>query len=89
MVQKETKTFRGKTRSIIIEDFRHKQKQLFWNILYYFTCHTLPFDYILCYSPDKFVNKVEKEFETTNSPFMNLFNKDSEISKMMEEENYK
>ena len=46
---------------IDIKELRDTNKQVFWNLVYYFNDYVLPFDFILLY--DETPPEVEKDFD--------------------------
>ena len=46
--------------------FRHKHSQLFWNVVYYFNGHDLPYDVILPYKDTSEVDAIERQWNEVN-----------------------
>lgn len=50
---------RKKYKEIDVKDFRHKNKELFWNIIFYLSNYGLPYDMFLPYQDDKNIEQIE------------------------------
>jgi len=66
-VEDLTSTKRNKLRFIDLPDFRHQDKDLFWNTIYYFNSHDLPYDHILLYKDNDEIDEIEHKFNHMNS----------------------
>lgn len=61
------KTSRGKPKQINIHvGLRNEEPELFWNIVYYFNTHDLPYDLFLPYQDTSETDKIEKKFKEVN-----------------------
>lgn len=62
------KTSRGKPKQISIHNgLRDKEPELFWNLVYYFNTHDLPYDLFLPYQDTAETDKIEQRFSEINA----------------------
>uniref|UniRef100_A0A7S3IFZ5 Uncharacterized protein n=1 Tax=Strombidium inclinatum TaxID=197538 RepID=A0A7S3IFZ5_9SPIT len=81
-VEKVIKTKRGKLMQIDVENFRNHHTELFWNVVYYFSFHDLPFDFVLPYKDTKEITEIEKNFNQVNQHCQVIIGADSNVMKM-------
>lgn len=85
LIEQLITTKRGKLSTIDVSVFRNQDKKLYWNALYYFIQHDLPYDMFLPYEDTKEVDQVQGKFES-NSLQVD-WKQDSFIDKYLQKQN--
>jgi hypothetical protein len=67
MIENLITTKRGKLNKVDMSVFRSNDKTLYWNALYYFINHDLPYDMFLPYEDTKELDEHLSDFENKRS----------------------